>query len=95
MNTKDRKEKEERIKTLEDCLINMSNRVDGPSGQVHKEEQYLRRNCLLLHGIPENKNEKTDDVCLATITKHLELPITEADYESTHRIGKPRDAVKN
>ena len=28
----DRKEKEERIKTLEDCLINMSKRVDSPSG---------------------------------------------------------------
>ena len=33
---KDRKEKEERIKTLEDCLINMSKRVDSLSGQVDK-----------------------------------------------------------
>ena len=53
---KDRKEKKERIKTLEDCLINMSERVDSLSGQVAKQEQYLRRNCLLSHGIPENNN---------------------------------------
>ena len=55
---KDRKEKEERINTLKDCLINMSKRVHSLFGQVDKQEQYSRGNCLLLHGIPENKNEK-------------------------------------
>ena len=88
---KDRKEKEERIKTLEDCLIKMSKRVDSFSGQVDKQEQYLRHNSLSLHGIPENKNEQTDDLCLATINEHLELSLAEADIERTHRIGKPRD----
>ena len=52
----------------------------------------MRCNCLLLHGITENKNEKTDDLCLATINEHLELSITEADIKRTHWIGKPRDA---
>ena len=70
----------------------MSKRVDSLSSQVDKQEQYSRRNCLLLRGIPENKNEKTDDLCLATINEHLELAIIEADIERTHRIGKPRDA---
>ena len=55
---KDRKEKEDRTKTLEDCLINMSKRVHSLFDQVDKQEQYSRCNCLLLHGIPENKNEK-------------------------------------
>ena len=55
---KDRKEKEERIKTLEECLTSMSKRVDSLSSQVDNQEQYSRRNCFLLHGIPENKNEK-------------------------------------
>ena len=87
---KDRKEKEERIKTLEECLTNMSKWVDSLSSQVHKQEQYSRRNCLLLQGIPENKNEKTDDLCVATINEHLELAITEVDIECTHRIGKRR-----
>ena len=36
-------------------------------------------------------NEKTDDLCLATISEHLELAITEVDIKHTHRIGKPRD----
>ena len=41
---KDRKEKEEIIKTLEECLINMSKGVDSLSGQVGKQEEYLRGN---------------------------------------------------
>ena len=45
----------------------------------------------MLHCISENKNEKTDDLCLATINEHLELTITEVDIERTHTIGKPRD----
>ena len=48
-------------------LINMSKRVDSLSGQVEKQEQYSRRSCLLLHDIPENQNEKTDDWSIATI----------------------------
>ena len=46
----------------------------------------------MLHGIPENKDEKTDDLCLATINEHPELSITEGDIERTHLIGKLRDS---
>ena len=42
----------------------MSKRVDSLSSQVEKQEHYTRRNCLLLHGSPENRNEKTDCVLL-------------------------------
>ena len=89
---KNRKEKEEIIKTLEDSFINMSKRVDSLSGQVDKHEQYSRRNCLLLHVIPESKNEKTDDLSIDTISEHLELLITEANFKRTHQTEKPRDA---
>ena len=88
---KDKKEKEERIMTLKDCLINMSEQADSLSGQVDKQEQYSRRNYVLLHGIPENKNEKTDDLCIVTINEQLELSVIETDIERTHRIEKPRD----
>ena len=88
---KGRKEKEEGIKTLEECLTNMYKRAESLSSQVDKQEQYSRRNRLLLHGIPENKNEKTDGLCLVAINELLKLTITEVDIEHTHRIGKPRD----
>ena len=71
-NEKDRKGKEGIIKHLKGCFIYKSKRVDSLSGQVEKQEQYSRRNCLLLgvvayyyllHAIRENRNEKTD-VCV-------------------------------
>ena len=70
----------------------MSKRWDSLSGLVDKQEPYSRYNCLLLYGIPGNKNEKTEDLYLATINEHLELSVMEADIERTHRIGKSRDA---
>ena len=53
-------------------------------------EQYGRRNCLLLHGVPEDKGEKTDDVVISTINNNLKVGITLDDLDRSHRIGKPR-----
>ena len=91
---KDRKEKEGRTKTLENCLIKMEKRVDSYSGQVEKHEQYSRHDFLSLHGILESRNDKTDDLCVAAINEHFELSITAADTNRTNQIGKPRDAVQ-
>ena len=35
-----------------------------------KQGQYSRPNCLLVHGLPENKTEKIDDVVISTISDH-------------------------
>ena len=91
MNTRKIGTKRKKELRMEDCLINVSRRVDSLSGQIEKQEQYSGRNCLLLHGIPVNRNEETDNLCIATINEDLELSITGADIECTHRIGKPRD----
>ena len=37
-------------------------------------------------------NGKNDDLSYATITGHVELSITQANIERTHRIGNPRDS---
>lgn len=85
---------------MEGCLINKSKRVDSISGQVVKQEHCSGRNRLflgvetyyyLLYAIRENRNEKTDDLCIATINENLELLITEFDIECAHQIRKPTD----
>ena len=55
---KGKKEKGGKIKTLENCLINIQKRIDSLSGQVVKQEQYTRHDCLSLHGILENRVKK-------------------------------------
>ena len=47
---------------------------------------------MLLHGIPEKKQENTDDLCIKAINEHLNLAINDRDIGRTHRIGNPRDA---
>ena len=48
----------------------MSKLLYSPFGQVNKQEQYSRRNYYYMTF--ENKNEKTDDLCLVTINDNTE-----------------------
>ena len=65
----------------------LAQKIDDLSGTVEKQKQYSSRNCLLLHGTPENKQENTDDLCIKAINEHLDLAINGTDR--THRIGNP------
>ena len=47
---------------------------------------------MLLHGIPEKKQENTDELCIKAINEHLDLDINDRDIDRTHRIGNPRNA---
>ena len=53
-------------------------------------EQYSRRNCVLLHGIPEQKNEDTDDLFIKTVQKHLGVAVKVRDIDRSHRVGAVR-----
>ena len=58
--------------------------------QLDRQEQYSRRNCILIHGIIEAQDENTDDISLRTINEHLQLELTEKELDLTHRIGNPK-----
>ena len=47
---------------------------------------------MLLHGVPEKKQENTDELCIKAINKLLDLNINDRDIDRTHRIGHPRNA---
>ena len=54
---RDRKAKDELIVQLQTQVTELTDKVSNLSVQVDKQEQYSRRNCLLIHGIEENRNE--------------------------------------
>ena len=87
----ERKEKEEIINNLTGNVAKLAQKVDDLSEAVEKQRQYSRRNYLLLHRIPEKKQENTDDLCIKAINKHLDLDIKDRDIDRTHRIGNPRN----
>ena len=68
--------------------------VKNLENQLDRQEQYLRRNCILIHGITETQDENTDDISLRTINEHLELELTEKELDRTHRIGNPKSGNK-
>ena len=46
---KDKKEKEEKINNLEKKVSEMSSKIENLEKSIDDQEQYSRRNCLLMH----------------------------------------------
>ena len=57
---------------------------------MDKQEQYSKRNCILIHGFKEAKNESTDDRVLKIFREELNDNILLVDLDRTHRIEKER-----
>ena len=90
-NKQERKQREEITSNLTENVAKLTQKVDDLSKAVEKQEQYSRRSCLLLHGIPEKKQENTDELCIKAINEHLDLDINDSDIDRTHRIENPRN----
>ena len=91
---KDRAEKEKLIKDLREEVSSLKNEHEQLKSDVKNQEQYSRRNVLLVHSISEEQGESTDSIVLSAINEHLEEKLTEDDIERTHRVGKPKQSKK-
>jgi len=66
-------------------------RVNQLEAAAEASEQYSRRNCLRISGIPENPmGESTDDHVMAICTA-LDVPVFINDVDRSHRIGRKAD----
>ena len=75
-----------------EMVSRLAQKGDALSEAVEKQEQYSGHDCLLLHGIPEKKQENTDELCVKAINEHLDLAINDKDIGKTHRIRNSRNA---
>lgn len=73
-------------KALKTKITDLEYRVDDL-------ENYSRRNCLEIQGIPEERNEKVSEV-VREVGKALKFDITEGMIDACHRIGKNRDSER-
>ena len=85
---KEKKEKDELIKNLRKDVNDMAGIIDNLSLGLDRQEQYSRRNCLLLHNIPETSNENTDDLVIKTVNEELLQAITINEIDRSHRLRK-------
>ena len=51
-------------------------------------EQYSRRNCLILAGVPEVQKEDTDDIVRDVAQKWLKVQLDIRSIDHSHRLGK-------
>ena len=77
----DRKALNELIIKLQTQATELTDEVSNFSVQVDEQEQYSRRNCPLIHGVEENRNENTTTLSIKVINEHLEVDIQPSDID--------------
>ena len=66
----------------------MNERLEGLENKIDRQQQYSRRNCILIHEITKNKEENTDQQATDFINEKLDIKIDEIDIDRSHRIGR-------
>ena len=89
---KDRREKDAITATLQNELKSASMKVEDLEKKMERQEQYSRRNCILIHVLKEEKNKSTDDRVLKLFREELNEDILLVDLDRTHRIREKRDS---
>ena len=65
----------------------MTEKVDKLSSLVNRQEQYSKRNCILIYGLKENQNQDTDEVVVNKIKSEMDLEISPGDIDRTQSIS--------
>ena len=66
VSERERQKKDNIIDTMKSDMVNLNEKIEKLERIVDRQEQYSRRNCLLLHGIAEDELENTDELILET-----------------------------
>ena len=72
---KNRAKKNEIIEKLQSQVWTLSSKVSKLEKQADQLERYLRRNCLLLHGIKEVGAKTTNDMIIETKSQNWDIDI--------------------
>ena len=73
-----KRRKKKIINDLQGKVSEMSNEIELLKNSLDRQQQYSRRNCILIHEIPEEKGEDTDEQALKiekNLGKQLKNPI--------------------
>ena len=65
----------------------LSEKLGKLEESIDAQQQYSRRNFLLLHGIEETKGEDTDDIVLEVLNDDMGPNISKTALDHSHRIG--------
>ena len=77
-----------RVSKLEKENKDLRERVEKLEAKADAAEQYSRRNCLRIAGVPENQAADTDGYVL-DLSRAIGAEIALTDIERSHRVGRP------
>ena len=81
------------INSLQKENQDLKTRVQKLEAKVDAAEQYSRRNCLRIAGVPENPLENTD-VYVIDMSRAIDAEVTLDDIERSHRVGPLREGKR-
>ena len=73
-------------------MKNSNIKVEDLVKKIERQEQYSRRNCIIIHGLKGEKNKSTNDKVVKLFREELNEDVLFADLDRTHRIGKKKDS---
>ena len=59
----------------------MSAAIESLKGSLDKQEQYSKRNCLLIHVLQESRNEYMDELVIDTIKEKMREKIKKDEID--------------
>ena len=62
---------------------------------IERHEQYSRRSCLIIHGLPAKKDENTDEEVKDFLWHMMTVEINDADLDRTHRLPSKIKSCKS
>ncbi|KAF0288730.1 hypothetical protein FJT64_012887 [Amphibalanus amphitrite] len=68
-------------------IADLRDQLKKATTHINELEQYSRRLCVNVSGVPETPNESTDQIIM-DLGKMAGVTVTPADLDRTHRIGK-------
>ena len=66
----------------------LDEKVELIDRSLNCHEHYSRRNCLLIHGVKDNRKEDTDEVAIEIIEKEMQEKVSVNEIDRSHQLGK-------
>lgn len=81
----------DRLMKIEEYSGELNDKIKSMEWEIDSLEQYSRRNCLLIHGIPEPSQpivEDTDALVINVLSEKLGVQVGKAHLDRSHRLGR-------
>ena len=67
-------------------MSSLENKNGEMEKQIDRQEQYSRRNYLLIHGIKQKRHKVTDELVIQTIKSKMNTDTNMKDIDVTHQV---------